>query len=166
MSIATTYGNYSSDWWTPKQWRVWVTATLGARWHDPCPSDWTPDDLSGLDTRWLSRAYVNHPGARGSSPKWWHKYQLEQQRQGGCMQFVWCAFNIEQLRHLDPSPFHLPGWLVMPRDRTAFVWGGETTEKPARIHGEPARSPSNWSVWWTNVAPATPPVDCVIVRTA
>jgi len=164
LSVATTYGGYSADWWTPKIWRDWVTATLGDGWFDPCPSDWTSDDLSGLDTEWQRNVYCNHPGGRGSAVQWWAKYQSEQRRYKGAQLLVWCAFSVEQLRHMDPSPFHLPGWLVMPRERTAFIWGGATTA--ARTHGKPAKSPANWSVWWTNAAPATPPVDCVIVRTA
>jgi len=163
MSIAKTYVNYSADWWTPQPWLDWVSATIGGDWLDPCPGDWD-GSVSGLDVAWDVATYCNRPGSRGSVAPWWHKYLIEQGHFAGRMRFVWCAFNVEGLRYMTPSPFHLSGWLVMPRERTSFVWGGETTE--AREHGKPAKSPANWAVWWTNVAPATPPVDSVIVRTA
>jgi hypothetical protein len=163
VSIAKTHENYSADWWTPRPWLKWVGRTLGGGWFDPCPGNWN-GMISGLDVDWHRRTYCNHPGSRGSTKIWWEKADNEQRRMWGAMDIVWCAFSIEQLRHMRPSPFSLPGWLVMPRERTAFVWGGKTDGK--RVHGEPAKSPANWACWWTCVPPATPPVDCVIVRTS
>lgn len=173
MSIAKTHENYSSDWNTPPEWWRWASQTLRAptsRIFDPCPSNWTSNNPSGLEIQWKKRTYCNHPGSRGSAAKWWAKWIAERDRTWGNIRFVWCAFNVESLRHLEPSPFHLPGWLIWPRDRTAFVWGGPTMaatkKRSARIHGEPAKSPGNCAVWWCNVPPATPPVECVIVRTS
>ena len=42
---------------------------------------------------------------------------------------------------MNPSPFDIDGWLVMPKKRIGFVWGGPTVE------------------------PAETPEECVIVRT-
>ena len=77
--------------------------------------------------------------------------------------FVWCGFNIEQLRHLIPSPLELPGWLILPRRRVSFVWGGPDTDK--RKHGEPMRSPGNWTFFWTTVQPADTPGTSLVLRT-
>lgn len=165
MSVATSYQNYSPDWWTPPEWLRWVAGTLQtAVWFDPCPATWKSDDPCGLEVAWNRHTYCNHPGSRNSAAVWWRKYNREQSELRGEMLFVWCAFSVEQLRHLDPSPFYLPGWLVMPRSRTAFVWGGPTDG--GREHGEPCKSPANWAVWWTTAPPATPPAESVIVRTA
>lgn len=164
MSIATSYANYSPDWWTPEPWRRWISRTFRTTaWFDPCPGDWSPSEPSGLDVRWDSPCYLNHPGGRGEHLRWWAKYITEQP-----CDFIWCAFNAEQLRHLRPSPLALDGWLVLPRQRIRFVWGGATFTpargKP-RVHGEPARSPGNWAVFWSTVRPAQPPAECELVRT-
>lgn len=158
MSLASTYANYSPDWWTPPEWMSWVYDTLGDVF-DPCPQWW--DDVlnpSGLEIDWGDRCYVNHPGARGSTQRWWEKAEEEQPDA-----LIWCAFNVEQLRHLRPSPLEQPGWLVMPRRRIGFVWGGPTNGK--RVHGEVAKSPGNWTVFWTTAQPATPPVESLVLRT-
>ena len=88
---------------------------------------------------------------------WWPKFVSEMQSFGDAAKYVWCGFNIEQLRHMHPSPFHLPGWLVLPRKRIAFINGNT---------GEVGKSPGNWTFFWTNVEPATPPVESVVVRTS
>jgi len=168
-SLAKLHANYSHDWWTPPAWVDWVTATLGEGWTDPCPQDWKPGDPSGLDVDWSASTYVNHPGSRGSAALWWDKYQAEQKRHGGQMRFAWCQFNVESLRQLRPSPFHLPGWLIWPRERTPFIWGGPdieaTDSRAARIHGQPMTQPGNCAVWWTNCKPTRPPGECVGIRT-
>lgn len=70
-----------------------------------------------------------------------------------------------------PYSFYEESWLVLPRERIGFVWGGPnlyridnrtklyTLEeamhlvpdknriKLARKHGEPAKSPGNWTVF-------------------
>jgi len=178
MTIAKTFENYSHSWGTPPEWMDWVHRTLDCRpdiLFDPCSALWTPAMPSGLDIPWEDPSYCNHPGSRGSAQRWWAKYLSEQKRQGGRVRFVWCAFNVESLRHLRPSPFHLAGWFVWPRDRISFIWGGETI--PAKFdkkrkrwtkerkRGQPAQSPGNSAVFWTNVPPANPPIECVIVRT-
>lgn len=173
--VSTTHENYSHDWHTPPEWLAWVKATLGPKYFDPCPAVWD-GKRDGLETIWNRRTYCNHPGGRGSTRKWWAKYIREQERHAGRLRFIWCAFNHEQLRYMDPSPMHLPGWLIMPRDRVGYIWGGPTIKearnksgkitRPARVHGERMKSPSNWSIFWTNVEPATPPGDCVTVRTS
>jgi len=81
---------------------------------------------------------------------------------------VWCAFNMEQLRILRPSPLELAGWLVVPRKRIGFIWGGETivTKKTKRIYGERCDSPAQATVFWMNIPPAhRPPVESIILRT-
>jgi len=161
-SYAKTHENMSPDWWTPPEWIDWVDETMGDWWHDPCPSDWQEGDPSGLEIDWAANVYCNHPGAkRGSAARWWRKAMDEQ-----CEKLIWCAFNIEQVRHCYPSQFDIPGWLVMPRTRTSFIWGGPTGwNGTSRVHGEPGKSPGNWSVWWTNIEPAKPPKECIIHRT-
>lgn len=137
------YSNHSDQWWTPPEWFSWVYRTLAddELVYDPCPRSWTGVEC-GLESDWTMRnVYCNHPGGRGNAQKWWSKYLAEQERHRGRLKFVWCAFNVEQLRHLRPSPFHLPGWLVMPRERIQFIWGGETDG--AKVHGEPCKQPTN-----------------------
>lgn len=163
------YANYASDWWTPGLWLAWVTRTFQCEIEDvfdPCPHNWRKHkpQPSGLEIVWRSPLYVNHPGSRGSAQAWWEKYQREQRAQAYGMSAIWAAFSIEQLRHMEPSPLVLPGWLVAPRQRIQWIWGGPTDGK--RIHGEPMKQPTSWSVFWTNVPPATPPVESIIVRTA
>lgn len=177
-NVSRRHRAYSADWSTPDRWWDWVARTFhveASEIFDPCPADWD-GEISGLDIQWGSPCYCNHPGSRGSTGRWWSKYQREQERHGGRLKFVWCAFSVEQLRHMYPSPFSQPGWLVMPRERESFVWAGpDIAERKnaagrivqsARHRGEPMTSPSNWSVWWTTEPPATPPVKSVIVRTA
>lgn len=177
MSLANVFSNYSDLWYTPPEWLEWVENTIGADYFDPCPQDWDEKlDFCGLDELWPSRFYVNHPGARGSSQPWWSKATDELIGHGLDGAFVWCAFSHEQLRHLYPSPFHMPGWLVMPRDRIGFYWGGpdmivnekavENGAEPKwRLHGDQAKTPGNWTVFWTNKPPAPTPTPCVIERT-
>lgn len=164
---AEIHANYSHDFWTPPEWWEWVWATFGTRdVFDPCPHDWLEGDPSGLDVAWADVCYVNHPGARGSTARWWVKYLAQRQH---LPRFVWCAFSIEQFRHMTPSALELPGWLVAPRSRTSFIWGGPdmpaTESRAARVHGRPLPNPGNWSAWWTTVEPARPPVDSIILRT-
>jgi len=152
------YKNYSADWWTPKLWLDWATITLGGAYHDPCPAFYEDGDIPcGLSFVWPDADwYVNHPGTRGSTKVWWEKSVRELRRYSWRRNLIWCAFSVEQLRHMDPSPFHLPGWLVMPRGRTSFT---------SAATGEAGKSPANWAVFWTTAPPAEPPVECVIVRT-
>lgn len=164
-SLAKTHANYSHDWWTPPVWKRWVQETFGQQlYFDPCPGNWGPDQPNGLSIPWAGPCYVNHPGARGSTDAWWMKYQLEAPRK-----FIWCAFSVEQFRHMYPSALELPGWLVAPRERIAFIWGGPDQpaekNKAERKHGEPMKSPGNWTAFWTTVEPACPPVDSIIMRT-
>jgi len=172
MSKSETHAGYSEHWWTPPEWIRWIQATIGI-YYDPCPQQWDGVD-SGLKGEWGSPVYVNHPGGeRGAAQRWWSRTVEHSRETAGHM--IWCAFNVEQLRYLNPSPFHLPGWLVMPRIRVRYIWGGDTIEpivlpsgrmKAVRKHGEPCKSPANWSVFWTSAPPAIPPVDSIIVRTS
>ena len=87
---------------------------------------------------------------------------------------------------MNPSPFDMDGWLVMPKRRIGFVWCGPTLVRLdgatkgklveydadihdenwiVRRHGEVAKSPGNWTVFWSSVEPAETPEECVIVRT-
>jgi hypothetical protein len=145
----------------------WVAATLKTPdWFDPCYWDWKPGDPSGLDIAWEDPTYCNHPGSRGSTALWWRKYRSESWR---LAQFIWAAFSVEQLRHMRPSCLELPGWLVAPRTRVAWLWGGPDAPaadgRAARVHGQPMRSPGNWSVFWTTCKPARPPVESIVIRT-
>lgn len=173
-TFAKTYQNYSPDWWTPDNWIEWVNATFKRSFFDPCGRDWKKGDPSGLDIAWLRNApyYVNHPGSRGSVVKWWPKFLHELKE--GIGVGIWCAFSVEQIRHMRPSPFELDGWLVLPRERVPFIWGGpdkqvgthkKTGEPIIRKYGEPATSPGNWTVFWSTENPATPPVESEIVKT-
>jgi len=178
-SLAKLHAHYSHDWWTPVHWIDWAARTMRttrSEMFDPCPCDWQEGDPSGLDIPWPCLPnHTNHPGARGAGVAWWHKYLLEQRRHHGRIPFVWCQFNVESIGRLPSGPLQQPGWLVWPETRTPFTWGGPTIKekrdrkgklvRAARVHGEPMRSPGNTAVWWTNMEPATPPVDCTIVRT-
>lgn len=178
-NISLRHRDYSPDWWTPPEWWDWISRTLGAPIHqiyDPCPAAWSPDDGDGLACDWGDVAYCNHPGSRRSGQAWWRKYIEEQIRHQGRMRFVWCQFNVEAIRQLDPWPFFVSGWLIWPRNRISFIWGGETIEekhdktgkiiRKQRVHGQPSVAPGNCAVFWTNVPPATPPCDCAIFRTS
>jgi hypothetical protein len=165
MSMADTYVNHSDKWFTPPEWQGWVSRTIGARYFDPCPENPTVDGLD-MSIKWANGpTYVNHPGkGRGSAQAWWDRVNTYQP-------VIWCAFNIEQMRVLDPSPLNLPGWLVMPGRRLSFIWGGpeefvnKKGETVFRKAGEPAKSPGNWTVFWTNVCPAPTPEECFELRT-
>ena len=176
MSIATLYENYSPMWFTPPEWLEWVTATFETSdWFDPCPSDWDDSKRNGLEGPWMQRCYCNHPGSRGSTSLWWGKAMAEHTK-GTAL--IWCAFNCEQLRHMKPSPFMQRGWLVMPEERIGFIWGGpdltltdgkmvpaQPGDEVHRAHGEIAKSPGNWTVFWSSAEPAPTPKPCVIVPT-
>jgi len=154
--------DYSHDWWTPKPWLDWVDRTLGP-YFDPCPR-YKCETYDGLKNEWDGNAfYVNHPGGRGNAQLWWEKTRAE-----SCdleVPFIWCAFNIEQLRTLKPSPLVTPGYIIAPKKRLKFLWGGPTQEDPPRIHGEPCKSPTRWTVFWSSAMPANPPEDCYIWET-
>lgn len=171
-AIATTYENYSHCWHTPEEWIAWVNETfLGKPVHDPCPKNW--DGVDQHESTWGDRNYVNHPGERGSTPEWWRRCVWNLNR-GNAV--IWCAFNVEQKRHMVPSPSMLPGWLIEPRERIGFIWGGpdivvneKAVEKGAkpkwRRHGEQCKSPGNWTIFWSSVRPAPTPIPCVITQT-
>lgn len=166
--LAKAHATYSHDWWTPPEWIKWVAKTLGSYWFDPCPVDWD-GKLDGLRALWtptpgrawdyanehnLPPLYVNHPGGRGQAQLWWDRFREHSWYSPGA---IWCGFNLEQLRTLDPSPLQLDGWLVVPRKRIAYI-DGRT--------GERAKSPSQATFFWLNVEPAEPPEPCIITRTA
>ena len=161
-SLANTHRDYSSDWWTPPARMDWVRETLGREPFDPCPQDWSPDTHPcGLTIPWRDGTYINHPGSRGSTKRWWSKAHAEVVGRG--IDLIWCMFNIEQLRHMYPTPLSLDGYLVLPRERTPFIWGGPSNDK--RTHGEPCTSPGNWTAWWSSVEPAKPPFESTVLRT-
>lgn len=153
MSVSDRHVSYSPDWSTPPEWLSWVSATLGAAWSDPCPEG---ADFDGLQLPWHGPVYCNHPGSRGSARVWWSKALDEGAADPSRLPFIWCAFSVEQLRHLDPSPFMLPGWMVMPRVRIKYI---------RQETGKREGSPTHWSVFWCNVPPAQPPEHSLIVRT-
>lgn len=170
MSIATTHENYAHTWWTTPEWVDWVTETLGEGWSDPCPKDWDGIDRPDLV---YDRSYWNYPGSRGGTQEFWRRAMKSIDAGGKAM---WCAFSAEQPRHMRPSPWKIPGWMIMPRVRIGFTWGGPdiVTNKLAvssgaepkwRRHGDLGSSPGNWTIFWSSVEPAEPPSECVIVRT-
>ena len=166
MSISTTHRNYSHHWWTPPEWIDWVEETLGD-WHDPCPREYFRGRVSGIgrDT-WGNRFYCNHPGSRGSTAVWWPEFVRHLGHHSGWGYLnsgIWCAFSAEQKRHMRPSCYDMPGWLIEPRKRIGFVWGGPDTDKLR--YGERGKSPGDWAVFWSSVEPTEPPEECVIVRT-
>lgn len=154
--------NYAHTWWTPERWIQWVFATFELPYFDPCPADWHESYGDYLERSWKGRypIYCNHPGGRGNVAKWWGRCakELEAGRD-----VIWCAFSVEQLRTMEPSPLDMPGWLVMPKKRLSFIWGGPDMDK--REHGKPGKSPSNWTVFWSSVEPAETPDECRILRT-
>lgn len=174
---ATIHSAYSHLWGTLPEWLDWVARTLGADYFDPCPSNWD-GVTNGLLVSWMLSNYVNHPGERGGVVNWWEK-SVQEMVDG--KELIWCAFSVEQFRYMHPSPLQMPGWLIMPRRRLPFIWqgpdmtkvGGKLVEKlpehglalVARKHGEPGKSPGNWTVFWSSVAPAEVPEDCVIIPT-
>ena len=172
--ISKTYENYASDWWTPPEWMLWVRQTLlrtksDQKVFDPCPGNWTPPMEDGLKIQWEPFCYVNHPGSRGSAKFWWEKSCRERERLE-TFPFIWCSFNVETLlKTLNPNPMQLKGYLVCPiNKRTKFIWGGSDKllrNGKIRKHGTLASSPGNYTVWWTNMYPAEPPIPCRIHKT-
>ena len=177
MALAQTHSNYSYDWWTPEPWYRWARETLGGAVFDPCRRDYDgSEERDMLKQSWANphnNLYVNHPGGRGNAQKWW----MRAVREWG-MDIVWAAFNIEQLRILKPSPLEFTGYLILPKKRLRWVWGGPTgwfkkgelvpegTKKAVhREHGQPCKSPSHWAVFWSTVIPTEPPEPCWIRRT-
>lgn len=165
------HADYSHDWWTPRDWYWWACRTLRTRApFDPCRHDWTPDQPSGLDVAWTGPTYCNHPGARGSTVAWWGKYVRERAAAGGRLPLVWCAFNIEQFRHMRPRATLMDGWLVLPDERVAFIWGGpddpeNLPKRQRKLHGQPGSAPGHWAAWWTTEKPAPVPQPCAVIRT-
>lgn len=148
--------NYHDGWDTPPEWIEWVRQTLRETYFfDPCPSEWAPGDLDGLEIPWKELSYCNHPGSRGSAAKWWTKFVYEMCRFDRPA-FIWCAYSIEQLRQLDPSPLQLSGWVVIPKKRIAYI---------DQRTGERGKSPAQASFFWSSVTPAEPPEECIITPT-
>lgn len=148
-------------WYTPPHLSEWIRATIG-EYFDPCPKYWD-GEKSGLDIPWEPVAYINHPGSGGrTSQQWWTKMHEENARHDGAGKFVYCFFNVEQIRKIEPSPLKTKGWMIWPKRRTRFVWGGESGG--GRVHGEPYGSPRYWSAFWTNVEPAEFPEPCEVTE--
>ena len=68
---------------------------------------------------------------------------------------IWCFFNMETSFSVDPSPWTLPGCMVMPRKRVAFAHMEKTVKSPRN---------RTW-FWCYRCEPALPPVPSIIVRT-
>ncbi len=178
-SKANSYGAYSHDWWTPPEWYSWAEQTLnrvsGDEVFDPCPSDWKPGDPDGLEVDWRSPTYCNHPGGKNKSANlraWWAKAGRERKRIGSSFALVWCCFGTEHPYLMKPSPFELPGWLVVPPRRLPFIWGGPTTYYPAghrlagkvdREHGKPKKGAGDRATFWSTVEPAPPPTPGTLI---
>ncbi len=147
--------NYFSDWQTPPEWLAWVQSSLGKGFQDPCPPNPSAD---GLIIPWNHRVYVNPPGANSvkSITPWWNKYVTER-NSGRTTRLIWCFFNCEATRSIDPSPFNMPGEFVIPKKRVAF-WRD----------GKPFKGPRNWTWFWKSyeVPFVEPPVDCWFLPTS
>lgn len=171
MSIATTYANYSPDWWTPPEWSG-SSALSEAVISIPVPVLGRRVSLMGLiltgcrqpTATTLGRAVALNDGGRSFSKKtstW-----------AGCRSFgvpsqssssgIWSRVRLAKRVGLScPS-------------RIGFIWGGatkqvgtnkKTGEPIIRHHGERAKSPGNWTAFWTNCRPARPPQDCRVITT-
>lgn len=149
--------SYSSNWYTPPRWIDWISKELGSSYVDVCPQDNDNSNWNGLLEAWPGRnIYCNHPGGRGNAQRWWGRYRGWIHYYEGC-RFIWCAFNIEQLRMLYPSPLETRGTLVMPRKRLKF-------HAP---DGSVPMSPRYASAFWLNYSSPTnePPDDSIITLT-
>lgn len=155
--MMNVHKNYLPDWQTPPEWMAWVGASLGADFFDPCPANPKRD---GLTVDWKARVYVNPPGANSvkSIKPWWEKHILER-NQGFCNRLIWCFFNCEATRILDPSPFDMSGEFVVPKKRVAFIH--PTT-------GKVVKSPRNWTWFWKSyeVPFVEPPEPCFYIQTS
>jgi len=165
MSLAKTHENYAATWNTPPEWMAWANETLEGYLFDPCPANWS-GHIDGLTTTWGINTYLNHPGSRGSTAKWWMAAMnhLSMPR----TKLIWCAFSPEQPRHMHPHPRTIPGWMIEPRARIGFIWGGPDTvlkNGKLRKHGDRCKSPGQQTIFWSSVEPAATPEPCVITRT-
>ena len=152
--MADPHANYSPNWSTSPEWWAWVRATLGGSLFDPCPTNWDGEQ-SGLERRWRRPTYCNPPGCNSATsikPWWAHAMTQPALLRKG---LVWCFFNSETVFSLDPSPLDLPGWLVMPDRRIAFLRNGVAQ-----------RSPRNRTWFWSSVEPSRDvPTGCRFVGT-
>lgn len=160
--------NYSPDWGTPEPWAAWVRRTMGRIDLDPASCPTTNDVVraerfftqhnSGLDMPWTGFVYCNPPGCNSvkSVKSWWSKGVKEYQL-ASVSKLVWCFFNNEHLRHVNPSPWRLDGYMVIPRKRIGFI-SPET--------GKVQRGARNWGWFWSSCEPdPNTPIPCWIVKT-
>jgi hypothetical protein len=164
--VSDPHKNYRSDWQTPPEWVEWVHRTMGGIDLDPCApvqledyddnptlagSLFTPAE-NGLAQEWSGLVYVNPPGSNSvrSVREWWEHAH----RQTAIDALTWCFFNCEAAQTLTPDPFKLPGYMVIPRKRVAFMTDGKL-----------GKSPFNRTWFWTTSHPASTPIDCNIIRT-
>lgn len=158
--------NYSPDWSTPGAWCAWARFTLRGNIDlDPCStladnervgaSRLFTAGTDGLSQPWDGTVYCNPPGSNSSvSTRAWWEHAYGELAGGRCRALVWCLFNCEHARHLDPSPFDTPGWLVIPQRRISFL-----------REGVPIRSPRNWAWFWSTLPPADTPEPAWVQRT-
>ncbi len=162
--MTDVHKNYSPEWGTPEPWLAWAAKTMGGIALDPCgdPDRLTPHcdatlTADGLDRVWRGNIYCNPPGSNSvMSVKPWWAHATDCIGIGTITAMVWCFFNSEATRHMVPSPWMMPGWMVLPNRRVAFVKGGSLKTQPR-----------NWAWFWVynceKIAP--PPVDSQIIRT-
>jgi len=105
----------------------------------------------GLSQPWRGRVYCNPPGANSAKSvrRWWEHAQRQHYAA-----LTWCLFNCEHARHLVPRVWDLPGYLVIPLKRVAFL-----------RDGAPIKSPRNWTWFWTTRQPAPTPIESRIAQT-
>jgi hypothetical protein len=162
--MTDVHENYSAGWGTPEPWLKWAADTMGGIDLDPCgdPQHPTPHckttlSTDGTERVWRGKVYTNPPGANSIvSVKPWWEHAADCIGIGTVDAMVWCFFNCEATRHLEPSPWSMQGHMVLPSKRVAFLRGGV-----------PIKQPRNWAWFWVYNTDyvAEPPVECRIVRT-
>lgn len=166
MTVVDPHQNYSDSWSTPTDWVEWARRTLGGEIDlDPCTSRAAQRRIrarrfftrGGLSRHWDGAVFVNPPGSNStkSVKEWWEK-AVRELEDGYLQRLVWVAFNFEQVRILEPSMLSIPGALVLPRLRVAYL-----------RDGKPMKSPRNYSVLWCFGCEPDPefPIPSKVLRT-
>lgn len=148
MSRSDDRENYSAEWYTPPDWMAWIARQMEGDVYDP----FQPGRDDAMTAPWGAETYANHPGrAGGDARRWWARYRAQA---GHIRRIVWAIFNVEHLVQLHPSPLQLPGTLVWPLRRIAWVDGRDgCRDQPRGVS----------LMWVSGRKPLTgnPPVPCL-----